>query len=113
MRALKTTTLIPALVFLLFVFAPSTRAVIFFTTADPAHNTTAPTGALTNSGWQLQGQWGNFLGTPIGPNHFIAATHVGGSIGQIFTLNGVAHTTTARHADPNSDLTIWQVTPPL
>ena len=91
----------------------SSPAVILFDTADPSHNTTPPTGVLANSGWQLQGKWGGFLGTPIGPNHFIAATHVGGSVGQTFTLNGVAHTTTASHADPNSDLTIWQVTPPF
>lgn len=89
------------------------RGVIYYETADPAKNTTAPTGALTNSGWQLQGQWGSFLGTPIGPNHFIAATHVGGDIGQVFTFNGVQHTTTARHADTASDFTIWQVTPPF
>jgi hypothetical protein len=91
----------------------SSQAVILFDSSDPNHNTTAPTGALANSGWHLQGQWGNFLGTPISPNHFIAATHVGGTIGQTFTINGVAHTTTATFADPNSDLTIWQVTPPF
>ena len=91
----------------------SLRAVIFYGTADPNHNTTSPTGALTNSGWHLQGQWGSFLGTPISPNHFIAATHVGGSIGDVFTLNGVQHTTIARHVDGGSDLTIWEVTPPF
>jgi hypothetical protein len=109
MRALKTTILICSLL----ASALSSQAVIFFDTADPSHNSTAPTGALTNSGWHLQGQWGAFLGTPIGPNHFVAATHVGGTIGQTFTINGVAHSTTATFADPNSDLTIWQVTPPF
>ena len=93
----------------------SSRAVTFFETADPARNTNAPTGSLANSGWQFQGKWGSFLGTAISPNHFIAATHIGGNIGDTFSLNGVQHTTTARHVDPGSgrDLTIWQVTPPF
>ena len=85
------------------------RAVIFHAEGDPLHNANAPTGALTNSGWQLQGRWHGVLGTPIGPNHFITATHVGGAFGDIFTFNGVNYTTTARHVDTNSDLTIWQV----
>jgi hypothetical protein len=38
---------------------------------------------------------------------------VGGTTGQVFTLNGVAHTPIASHADPSSDLTIWQITPPF
>ena len=91
----------------------SSRAVTFFETADPARNTTAPTGSLANSGWQFQGKWGAFLGTAISPNHFIAATHIGGNIGDIFLFNGVQHITTGRHVDTTSDLTIWQVTPPF
>jgi hypothetical protein len=85
------------------------RAVIFHATADPLYNTSPPGGALANSGWQLQGRWHGVLGTPIGPNHFITATHVGGAVGDTFTLNGAQYITTARHVDANSDLTIWQV----
>lgn len=108
MRLSGTTTLLS----LILVFRViHSHAVIFFETGDPIHNTTSPTGALANSGWQYQGQWGAFLGTPIGPNHFISATHVGGNIGDKFVLNGVQHVTTARHTDTNSDLTVWQVTP--
>ena len=84
-------------------------AVIFHDSGDPSYNTSAPTGALTNSGWQLQGQWHGFLGTPIGPNHFITATHVAGAVGDVFTFSGIQYVTTARHVDTNSDLTIWQV----
>src|SRR5688572_8831505 len=87
----------------------SSWAVIFHGTDDPLYNTSAPAGTLANSGWQLQGRWHGFLGTPIGPNHFITATHVGGTVGDKFTLNGVEYLTTARHADASSDLTIWQV----
>jgi hypothetical protein len=89
------------------------QAVTFYETGDPAHNTTAPTGALTNSGWQLQGTWRACLGTPIGQDHFIAAAHVGGNVGDVFTFHGVQHTTVARYLDSASDLAIWQVTPPF
>src|SRR6266852_1865597 len=63
-------------------------AVLFYSTADPAHNTTAPTGVLTNSGWQYQGLWGAYLGTPIAPKYFITAAHVGGSVGDRFRFRG-------------------------
>ena len=54
------------------------RAVLFFTTGDPAHNReTAPGGGLAGSGWQYQGYFGSFLGTAISPKHFITAAHVG------------------------------------
>jgi hypothetical protein len=85
------------------------EAVILYGDSDPAYNTVAPTGALTNSGWQLQGQWGVFLGTPISPRHFISASHVGGTIGDIFLFRGATYTTTAMYDDPNSDLRIWRV----
>ena len=52
------------------LFAATTvpcRAVLFFETADPEHNTEAPTGELSGSGWQFQGHWLSFPGTPIAP----------------------------------------------
>lgn len=58
--------------------ATPAEAVVFYTTADPAHNReVAPSGALAGSGWQFQGEFGNFLGTMISPNHFITAKHLG------------------------------------
>ncbi len=85
------------------------RAVIFFSTADPDHNTLPPTGDLAQSGWALEGLWGGFLGTPIAPSFFITAAHVGGTIGNPFVFDGQTFTTTAFFDDPNSDLRIWQV----
>ena len=84
-------------------------AVILHSTGDPARNTTPPTGSLTNSGWQYQGQWGAYLGTPISPKHFLAAGHVGGSVGDPFVYRGVTYVTTAMADDPNSDLRIWRI----
>jgi hypothetical protein len=98
------------LMLLAFGLATQTsHAVLLFGSGDPTYNTTPPTGALASSGWQYEGQWGGFLGTPIAPQYFIAAHHVGGSIGQTFTFGGFNYTTTAYWDDPNSDLRIWKV----
>jgi hypothetical protein len=85
------------------------RALLFKSTGDPAYNTSAPTGALNESSWQFQGQWGNYLGTPIGPHFFITAKHVGGTVGDLFVLDGLSYVTTASYDDASSDLRIWQV----
>jgi hypothetical protein len=82
-------------------------ALIFYSTGDPSHNTAAPTGDLANSGWQWTGFWGDVTGTTISPNQFITATHVGGSVGQSFTVGGVSYTTT--DVVNNGDLAIWTV----
>ena len=87
----------------------STHAVLFKSTADPTYNTNSPNGTLTNSGWQYEGAWGNFLGTPVAPMFFLAAKHVGGTTGEVFVLNGFTYHTTAFFDDPNSDLRLWQV----
>ena len=67
----------------LLLWPSSTRAIMLFETGDPAANTSAPTDELANSGWQYQGLWGNFTGTPIAPQFFVTARHVGGEVGQI------------------------------
>src|SRR5262245_62285209 len=85
------------------------HALIFFSTGDPSYNTNAPRGALTNSGWQYQGAWSVFTGTVISSNAFITAKHVGGTIGDSFTFQGVQYTTTAAFESPDSDLRIWRV----
>ncbi len=91
------------------VLTGPSRAVILFGTADPSTNTTAPTGPLANSGWQYEGLFGSFLGTAIASNYFVTAKHIGGGVGQTFTLNGTNYTTTAVFPDPSSDLQVWQV----
>src|SRR5271169_4267048 len=95
------------------LFTTRSEAIIFEATSNTAFNTTAPTGALTNSGWQFEGQWntenGPFLGTPIAPTFFLAAQHVGGLPGDQFVFNGFAYTTVTNFDDPTTDLRIWQV----
>ena len=88
---------------------PRAGAIIFQSTGDTNYNTTAPSGALTNSGWQYEGSWGNYLGTPIAPQFFIAANHVGGTTNDVFLFNGLAYHPVAAFKTFDSDLTIWQV----
>jgi hypothetical protein len=95
------------LIFLMAV-APA-PAMIFYSTADTSYNTTAPTGSLANSGWQWTGYWIGFQGVPVSPHHFLAARHIGGAVGDVFTLNGVDYTTVAFQDDTVSDLRLWQV----
>ena len=49
--------------------AGSAQAVILFSKSD--RNTRPPHGSLVNSGWQWQGQFGSFLGTPIAQQYFM------------------------------------------
>ena len=93
----------------LVLSVPSAKAILFYQTGDPNYNTTAPGGSLTNSGWQFEGLWGSFLGTPIALKYFITAKHVGGSVGDVFNWKGVGYRTTAVYDNPDSDLRIWRI----
>lgn len=84
-------------------------ALIFHESGDAAYNTTAPAGALAGSGWELQGRWRSFLGTPIARNLFITAKHVGGAPGELFNFQGTNYTVIEAFADPQSDLRIFKV----
>ncbi len=84
------------------------HAVILIDTSDPSANTTAPTGVLANSGWQFEGDWGGFLGTPIAPHFFISAAHIG-QAGANLVFQGSTYTSVRAFGLTNSDLLIWQV----
>ncbi len=96
-------------VVLFVALTPGLRGVIFYNFAVTSYNTTAPGGALADSGWQWVGLWTGFQGTPIGPNHFITAKHVGGAIGQSITLDGQSRTVVRFFDDGASDLRICEV----
>ena len=93
----------------IFALVSTARAVILYDTGDPSANTTAPTGTLADSGWQFEGAWGGFLGTPIAPHFFISAAHIGNAGNNSFVFNGVAYTVTQSYSLGGSDLMIWQV----
>lgn len=101
---------IPAIAFIVAVsLSPRAAAIIFESTGDPNYNTTAPTGLLADSGWQYLGSWNGFVGTPISPNQFITAAHVGGGVGNTFyDASGVPHIATS--VSIQNDLAIWTVT---
>lgn len=107
------------------LFAPLVAAAAMLAGASPSfavilyrsatENTTAPTGAYANSGWQYEGKFGNFLGTPVAPNWFITALHPGG-VGT-FSYNGTTYNIDQTYAGsgpgwingPNSDLRLWKI----
>jgi hypothetical protein len=84
------------------------RAVILLGTGDPNANTTPPAGALAGSGWQYQGAFGGFLGTPIAPQFFVTAQHIAGA-SPTFNYNGTDYNLVQLYNDPFSDLSIWQI----
>src|SRR6266850_6968230 len=80
----------------------SARAVILFRTGDPTANTTAPSNDFAASGWNYEGRFGSFLGTPIAPHFFMTAAHIG-QAGSVFTFQGVDYTLVRQFVDPESD----------
>lgn len=86
-----------------------TRAVIFYSTGDPSHNTTAPAGVLSGSGWQWQGRWGGLFATVVAPDFFLTAGHVGGGTGQAFQFQGQNYLAIASYFAPEADLRLWRV----
>jgi hypothetical protein len=93
--------------FLAFSLATA-RAVILFRTADPSANTTVPSDDPAGSGWNYEGQFGSFLGTPIAPHFFLTAKHIG-QAGSVFTFGGTNYTLITHFNDPFSDFSIWEV----
>ncbi len=65
---------------------------------------------LAGSGWQFEGFWGGFRGTPIAPHFFLSAKHIGNAGGSVFTFGALNYSVVRGFADPNSDLDLWQVT---
>jgi hypothetical protein len=90
------------------VAVPAARAVILYRTGDTTANTTEPIGALAGSGWQYEGTFGAFLGTPIAPHFFVAARHIGYQSSAL-SYRGSNYTILRYYDDPNSDLRIYQV----
>jgi hypothetical protein len=96
------------IVLVLLAFASLARGVILYRTGDPAANTTEPTGSLAGSGWQYEGNFGDFLGTAIAPHYFVTAKHLGTGPTQ-FSYHGVNYAIVRSFADAGSDLCIFEV----
>ena len=85
------------------------RAVILFGTGDPEAHTLPPEGDLSGSGWQFQGRWGKFLGTVVGPRHFITAKHVPPVVEAGFRYRGEEYAIRAYYDYGEADLRIWEL----
>ncbi len=58
--------------------APSSRAVLFYSTPSTTHNISAPNpGDYAVGGWKYAGRFGGFMATMIAPQYFITAAHIG------------------------------------
>jgi hypothetical protein len=90
------------------LFAGPSDGIILYRTGDPAANTTAPGGSLLNSGWQYEGIFGDYLGTPIAPHFFITAQHIGLNSDRL-VYRGANYTIVKSFDDPGTDLRIFQV----
>jgi len=88
-------------------------AVVFHHTGDPSHNTNAPSGTLSGSGWDVTGNLGNFLGVAIGTNAVLSAWHLrsGNHIkdSTLFVYEGQSFQRLSHTNDPSSDLMVWRV----
>ena len=88
------------------------RAILFSDTDNAAFNTTAPTAAYEDSGWQYQGYYGSFLGTMIAPQYFITAQHMGtqgGTFTQAGIFSGGADVAYTIDAAANGGLGYWDI----
>lgn len=72
-------------------------------------NLTPPPDPARRACWELQGQWGKYLGTPIAARWFVTAEHVGGQVGDAFVLAGQHYLAVAREALPGTDTALWRV----
>lgn len=85
------------------------EALILQGADDESFNTSAPTGAYENSGWQYQGNYGIGLGTVISPTQFITASHLG--LSTTFEYNSITYTvdTSSAVVIPGTDLMVLEV----
>lgn len=93
--------------------SPAARAVVLHERFE--RNTSVTPDSIAYDPWNLQGQWHSFLGTPISPNHFVTATHVGGNASATFSFRGQNYTIDPTYGangvvtSPDHDLAIWKV----
>lgn len=95
------------LLFLLLLPILNINSIVFYSTDDQFHHITAPIGELVNSGWDLQGKWGEFTGIPIASQFFITVQHAG--LYDAFLLNGISYSVQLFVDDWQSDLRIVKI----
>lgn len=91
--------------YILFFLIIKVNALIFYTSLDPNYNTAPPVQYVDL--WNLQGDFGNFIGTPISPYHFITVQHV--ETQNIITINRDEYQTLSYYDDWASNLRIYKI----
>lgn len=95
------------LTLMVLVSAIPSHAVIVF--GESGRNLSPPPDTARRACWELEGQWGKFLGTPVGSHWFLTADHVGGYVGDAFFFAGERYTAVAVEHLPGTDLALWRV----
>lgn len=93
---------------ILLIFGTS-QAQAIITVGGEGRLLAPPVGTYKSSGVQFTGDWGNFVGTAVGPHHFLTAVHVGGGVGDEFVLNGEKYAAESVATIPGTDLALWRV----
>lgn len=68
-----------------------------------------PPDAARRACWNLEGQWGKYLGTPVSEHWFLTADHVGGYAGDVFFFEGQPYLAVAVEHLPGTDLALWRI----
>ena len=86
-------------------------------TGGSGRNTVRPADLAGGLAWDLQGDYGSYLGTPIAPNWFITANHFGTVDTKLTTVDGVQHfvdpATGSTVQIPGTDLILRRVVQPF
>lgn len=88
--------------------ARTAGGIILLDTGDPTRNTTTPG---DGSGWQYEGRFGDFLGTPVAPLYFLTAGHIGNQ--GAFVFHGETFQVVSFVGDNGTDLVLWKVDHPF
>lgn len=99
------------LAFLVALSALPAHAIVVF--GSTGRLLMPPTDTALRACWDLEGQWGHHLGTPIAPHWFISAAHVGGEVGDTFWFDGKPYTAVALEGILGTDLALWRVDRPF
>lgn len=83
----------------------SSSSLIFYSSSDSDYNTIPPLRYLDL--WSVQGHFGNFLGTPISPYHFITVNHIEAQ--KSINVNGVTYPVLTFYDDWGSNLRIYKI----
>jgi hypothetical protein len=85
-----------------------THALILLGPGGVERNTTPPTGALADSGWQFQ-TFAGLASTVVGPRHVLSARHLNSSTNSPVIFDGLAYQVVEVTDVPASDLRVLRV----